>query len=180
MRFVRSPATPGPDATGTSLEPWTPDPAFEAAARTVCFDQLGLDESPLGLVFQDQRRADLAYFQFADDVKIAECMVRILPGGKPSVVASRSESIFSSGQHGFDEPYYEWPDTGVRLVSGFVPDEVAAVWVELEDGTRLRASLGNDHYVAWWLAEVDPALVVGLSSTGAELGRKRVWIDPSL
>jgi hypothetical protein len=176
-------STPFIDDTGTALEPLPPDPAFEAPARERCPALLAMESLPPTLDFQDQRTADIAFLQFSDDVKMAGCLVRRDPDGTFSADHPFSQSKFTAGMFDFGEAYVDlldWHAREGRFISGYAPGDVEAVWIERADGTRVRASMANGHFVAWWHGQADPTFVVALSPGGLEVGRKAVWVDPSL
>lgn len=172
--------TPALDDSGTALEPLPPDPAFEAAARERCGALQQLPSLPETLDFQDRRDDTSAWVQFVDDVKLAGCLVT--RGGDGSFTAShpQSSSHFMAQQWPFGDSIWVERLGDGRLVAGYVPGEIAAVWIERADGARVLASLGHGHFIAWWRDDIDPTVAVGLSSGGLEIGRKAVWVDPSL
>ena len=105
------------------------------------------------------------------------------PDGTFSADFPYSQSQFTAGLFEFGDAYVELLDRVARdgrVITGYAPGDVAAVWVERVDGTRVRASLGHGRFVAWWRGDVDSTFVVGLSPGGLEVGRKAVWVDPSL
>jgi hypothetical protein len=172
--------TPVIDENGTALEPLPPDPAFESAARERCPALPQLGSLPETLDFQDRRDDTTAWVQFVDDVKLGGCLVTRGADGSYTASHPQSSSHFMSQRWQFgDSVWVERLGDG-RLIAGYVPDEVAAVWIERSDGARVLASLGHRHFIAWWKADTDPAFVVGLSPGGFEVGRKAVWVDPSL
>jgi hypothetical protein len=158
-------ATAQDDLSSWQAVPLPPDPGLAAQAAEACRP---LDEVfAAQVVLQDQRTASTAGFLLASPGWIGSCMFSGNGGGSssgwqsgplPALVGAIAVDEQSSGGVG----------TGnATMHGGRIAPQVVAVDVVLADGTRVRASVGNGHWLAWWTGGWLADTISATSAAGA-------------
>ena len=108
----------------------------------------------------------------------AECFARINPDGTPFVdstgASSGGEPVClgplevagsSGGTTGSLEESYSY-------LHGSVGSEIGGVVIDLDDGTKLTASIGRGRFAAWWPGKAQPSRIRGFDSAGNQVANQ--------
>ncbi len=149
--------TLGRRPAGWTAEPTTPDPAFLAAAKAGCNDSFSADQRDLiatGALLQDQRGPDGAAFLWTGD-STAYCFIGRAPDGNLQSPFGAWREVALGGSLALEGIEPGPP----AMVTGAVDPAAAAVEIETTSGLKLRATIGDGRFVAWWPG-VDPWVAV--------------------
>ena len=159
---------PAPDDLSSwQAVPLPPDAGLAEAARSQTVCRLGAEQGAPKVVLQDRRTQWTAAFLVADAGNAGSCMLSSRGGGGGGASQPAMQLGALTEPIAVDEQGGGGLSGGIAtLLGGRAAAAVAAVRIELGNGQRVEASVGNDHWLGWWPGEARPVAVTAFDAAG--------------
>jgi hypothetical protein len=162
----------GPDLSGWTAEPTSPDPAFEALGRAHCIDRFPDHRAELAdaHVLHDQRGpngADILWY--TDRYEASAFVYRTESGGLQAPGCAYSDHGEGVWVDRPDLAIMSWGSGSVSGTQGVVDPDAARVVLETEGGREIVASSADGHFIAWWPFDDEVAMARSYDAAGGLL-----------